>query len=268
MSRAALATGPEPLGWIGDIDPEFLVVGHSHVGCVIESLEQGLNPDLKVAATRPPNVGLASLSEAYWKMVIESAPGRTVAIVWQGNEHNAQFLLEAQRFKVWDPHGNPTRLDELAGPWVPRTLVKDLFAAKFDGLAELVQVLQLSARVVIVGTPPPKPEPQVRAGLSREEFFSQQAAELGLQVEWDPYTVPVAPESIRVALWRILQEMADDIAVALGVEFLAAPNVAMSPEGLLLPEYCAADCTHANTLYGVRVLESLGCLGQQAEESR
>ena len=265
MSRSPLVQGPDPLGWFGDCDPDLLVVGHSHVGNVIEAMEQNLAPDARIAVTRPPNVGFPELNSAYWEMVTDSAPGRTVAIVWQGNEHNAKFLIQAEGFRVWDSLQESTILDALPGPWVTRTAVKNLFMPTFDGLAELIQCLRASARVVLVGTPPPKSEIQVRAGLDRESFFESRAAELGLQLQWDAATIPVAPEVLRVTLWRILQDIAKDIADNAGVEFVAAPSITISSEGLLKPEYAAADCTHANTAYGVHVLQSLHLLLKKTE---
>ena len=65
---------------------------------------------------------------------------------------------------------------------------------------------------------------------------------------------------MRVAAWDALQECLQETAEAAGAQFLAIPAGAQDPDGLLMPEYCAPDATHANAAYGRLVVHALHAL--------
>ena len=49
-------------------------------------------------------------TDAYWDYLIGQGAGRTVAILWSGNEHNGKFLLQQKPpFRVYDPEGEELR---------------------------------------------------------------------------------------------------------------------------------------------------------------
>jgi hypothetical protein len=226
-------------------DPEMVVLGHSHVLSMEWALSAGDGPSF------PAAVGHNLNDDARWDAVVEHVAGLTVAIMWNGNQHNAHFLLEPDPpFRVFDPL---TGDQGGVGRWVPREAVHELFEPTFAGLDRALRRLTAVAQVVLVGTPPPKSHEAVLAGLERETLFAQRARELGIA----PADLRVTHGPLRVSLWRIIQEMLGDRAETFGVDFIPVPGSAMSPDGYLQPELSVPDATHANARYGALVWRSL-----------
>jgi len=104
-----------------------------------------------------------------------------------------------------------------------------------------------------LGTPPPKPEMKVRAGIAIEPHFVQVLAARGLT----PEDAPVVDTTTRVAAWDALQECLHEVAAEGGANFLGVPGDVAGPDGTLLDMYCAPDATHANRSYGHRIWSHL-----------
>jgi hypothetical protein len=236
----------------GDEDPQILAAGHSHARNLLTALDAGLGPAgvrCGVAFTtdrEPPT------RDDYWDYVAERAAGRTLAIVWNGNQHNSAFMLRHRPpFRVYREGGIELGPEE--GPWLPRTMFREAWDSTFDGLRSLLQRVVPLADVYVVCTPPPNPEALVRGVLLEEPHFISLAEELG----YDLNDLQITPEPVRVALWSVLAEMLEDVAVAGGATFVPVPDGVTSPDGLLLPEFSAGDVTHAGPAYGAKVWSQL-----------
>ncbi len=229
----------------GSPDPEMFVIGHSHVVSMEWALALGDGPAFPVAVSRNLN------DDALWDVVVDHVAGRAVAIMWNGNQHNAQFLLEPDPpFRLFDPLTGDV---EGAGPWVAREAVRELFEPTFADLDRILTRLTAVAQVLLLGTPPSKSHEAVAAGLEKESLFAQRALELGLA----PADLRVTRGPLRVSLWRLIQAMLSDRADTYGIDFVPVPASAMSPDGYLWPELSVPDATHANARYGALVWQSL-----------
>jgi hypothetical protein len=181
--------------------------------------------------------------DSYWPQL--AAAGTTTAIVWGGNQHNVTFLLSGVPVTIVGARATTT--PPVEGRVVPYRMVMALWRPSLEGLADFVDGHPDPGSVVVVGTPPPKPEEQVRVGISVEPFFVEMLASEG----FTPETAPVTTAATRVAAWEALQDAMEEIATRAGARFLAVPASARTAEGTLRPEYCEADATHANPAYGV-----------------
>ena len=236
--------------WIGSSDPALLVAGHSHRYSFLDYFVQSgetapiavLNQRDLVALTSDPSTGPI---DEYFQIALATARERALplGLIWDGNQHNWEFLIESEpRFSIF-PAIDPWA-DGYPRPLVPRSLVYELF--RF-GLAGLRAVLSNVANenVLLFGTPPPKTEEQVRAGISTESVLVGLAEKLGMSSS----TLPITPLPIRFELWRMTQELMSEIAAEFRVPFVRVPDEAMV-NGALRVDASHPDATHANGLWG------------------
>jgi len=135
-------------------------------------------------------------------------------------------------------------------------MVKYLWRESMNDLRDVIAAFMHPERIVVFGTPPPKSESALRSGWAYEPLLRDLITRLGYTVE----SAPVGNQHMRVAAWDALQECLQETAEAAGAQFLAIPAGVQDTDGLLLPEYCSPDATHANATYGRLVVQTLHAL--------
>ncbi len=231
---------------VGPRSASVIAGGHSHMLAfryAMPLLDEATRPRVAVFDVRAAPVP-ADLHEDYWPRLARER-GRTTAVVWGGNQHNVSLLLSAEPLTVVSPHAPAP--PPVRGTVVPYRMVMALWEPSLTGLRDFLESHPDPASVVVVGTPPPKPDAQVRAGIAVEPYFVDLLAAAG----FTPATAPVTDTATRVASWDALQDGMRDIAAAAGAGWLGVPDAARTAEGALRPEFCEADATHANPAYGV-----------------
>jgi hypothetical protein len=233
-----------------------LIAGHSHRFAYDDYFRRSgltariaiLDQPHPVALLNGPTSTIAS--DPYWALALSSARERALplAILWDGNQHNHHFLLESdQRFSVFPANGPWEDGDRR--PLIPRSLFQEFFSV---GLGGLRAVLEKSAglRVLLLGTPPPKSDDEVREGIKHERPLVEWAARHGMT----PSTVRITPLLVRLELWRITQDLVRAVAHEFGATFVGAPDRG-STNGALAAEESIADATHANGLWAEVMVE-------------
>lgn len=186
------------------------------------------------------------LDDEYWDLLALAAAGKTIGILWNGNQHNASFLLEpTPAFRLVHPGSTPAG----NGMWIPRGVLREFWTSSFDELKAALPRLTSVADVFLIGTPPPKTDELIRSVIQKDPYFIAQAAALGM----DLASVAVTQRSTRIAMWALLQEMLEQCAREFGATFVPVPSDVMDDEGILLDRYSALDATHANVDYGARM---------------
>jgi hypothetical protein len=236
--------------WVGSSHPTLLVAGHSHrfsfVDYFVRSGETApigvLNQRDQVAFTSDPSTGRL---DEYFEIALSAARERALplGLIWDGNQHNGAFLIESeQRFSIY-PAVGPWE-DGYPRPLIPRSLVYEFFRL---GLAGLRAVLSNVAgeKILLLGTPPPKTEDQIRAGISKEPLLVEAAEKCGMSSS----TLRITPLAIRLELWRMTQELLSEIASEFRVPFITVPDEALA-DGALRADASHVDATHANGVWG------------------
>jgi hypothetical protein len=178
-----------------------------------------------------------------------SRAGTPTALVWEGNQHNSRFMLVDPPFTVIEPEGClPDDAEELV---IPYRMVRALFELDLQPLAIFLAEHPDPASVFVLGTPPPKPDAELRAGLAKE--FRRRLGSYGLT----PEQAPLLRAATRVVSWRTIQESMAAIAERAGAMFIPVPGAAQNEDGTLRAELCAPDATHANEDYGVLMWHEL-----------
>lgn len=238
----------------GAPDSEVIVAGHSHAKALMRGAQhppEAAQRRRAVAYSSPVTAG-APTGDDYWRFVAGHRSAEAIAVVWNGNQHNVDFLFEQS------PPLHVLRAGLGGGEaprdavWVPRSMMRAHFRPTVDELAAVLERLRGSARVVVLGTPAPKPSVHVRGAVAGDAHFASilAASPADRQPE-------VAREELRLALWEITQEMLRECAADAGVEYLPSPAVSIDASGLLLPAFSAPDSTHANLDYGDLVWNDL-----------
>jgi hypothetical protein len=258
---APASASPSQWKWFGDEAPSVLVAGHSHRNAYSSAVAEGLAPGAAVLIPAGPVDPAAPLQVdgKYWQEACR-APGRVLAVVWNGNQHNWHFLF---------PFEQPFRLHDCGehGTVVPASMISAFFEPSLAGmdLRERLRVDSVRAEhTAILGTPPPKAEEEIRTGLQREPLLLEAVAAAGESVD----TIPITSVALRVGLWKILQGDLAAWAARLGAVFVPVPASAQTADGCLKPEYSVGDSSHANGAFGALMLGEIESALAQAEVVR
>lgn len=241
------ADAPPRWEWLGPDDADVRVAGHSHMLTLRESMDR-LGQDRRRVAVLDVAEAPVVPTDSYWDTV--AADDRPVVVVWGGNEHAVVFMLSDEPITIIGPRGEvpdaPRRV-------IPYTMVKSLWRIWLTPLAQFLERHPSPGAVTLLGTPPPKPEDRIRAGIAVEPHFVALLGKQGLT----PASAPVVATATRVASWNALQDTIHEIALEGGASFLPVPDDIASADGTLRPELCSPDATHANADYGHRMWRHL-----------
>ena len=245
----------------GDTDAQILVCGHSHAASILEAtklteIQAGRAAEIAVCYSADWVAGPPGDKE-YWDFVVELGRGKHVVIVWNGNQHNANFMFQTEpKFTMLGDTGNI--YDKEAVP-IPRAMIKDFFKPSFEELTEIIPSLFNAASITLMNGPAPKPLSHIQTCILQEKYFTDIAKSLGVDVD----DLVITSDSLRLELWNVLAGLLADSAKALEANFLSAPAASRDAFGMLSPEYWAPDVTHANSKYGMLLIEELGKLSER-----
>ncbi len=148
---SALIGGRE---WVDVMAPDN-IAGYSHVGGVVEgdTLLLPVEGQDRIFGLHGP----WPHTENYWNALTRYASGHSIALLWEGNQHNSLFLVEQPlRFDFL-----PQRLQSLPveanAVIVPEALIRAKFQSLLGALHDVLTDLkaQTHSRIALVGTPPP-----------------------------------------------------------------------------------------------------------------
>ena len=243
--------------WVlyGNADAEILVCGHSHAASILEASTLAELQTRSVTAISvcysadwvagPPG------DKEYWDFVAELSPGKHVVIVWNGNQHNANFMFQTEpKFTMLGATDKSS--DQEAVP-ISRTMIKNFFKPSFEELSEIVPTISNAVSITLMNGPAPKPLTHIKSCILQDKYFTDIAESLGVDIG----DLVITSDSLRLELWNVLAELLADSAKNLKANFLGAPAVSRDTFGMLLPEYWASDVTHANSKYGFLLIEEL-----------
>ncbi len=233
----------------GDADPQVVVGGESHRTALLYALEEFPREDMRravfisqrISGEAEPGPGW----EGYWPEYVSQMAGRSAVIVWSGNQHVTYFLFETDmEVSLRGPF--PYRPSEPAGSFVTERALRALLAPSVEPMCEVIPALLSTAKdVLVIGTPPP-----TAAEVTRERFIAKKAQNTKLQRGGvDITTAPMQPDSQRVALWSLVQDVTRETAEAQGARWVPVPPSTFDSRGLLHPQY-ARDGSHGNAEFG------------------
>lgn len=236
----------------GADDCEVVIAGHSHAAAVLEAkLRDKESTSLaKVSICYTSDLtGGPPGNEEYWNFVAEMAQSKDLVIIWNGNQHNANFLFQTSPpFDLvhlnsendFVKHSSETR-------FITRSMMEAFFEPSFAELKPIVASIAGARSISLLPGPAPKPYSHIVSRISSEAFFVDIANSLGVRVE----DLTITSDSLRVQMWQILVDQLKQMSQELGVNFIPFPTETIDQNGLLLESFWTPDVTHANSAYGL-----------------
>ena len=240
----------------GDSESPILVCGHSHAVAVMNAL---LLPEMKENSKSGVAVCYNSHSssggakgEDYWKFVAESSRDKHVVLAWQGNQHLANFMFQTEpQFTILGATKDISPQEQIP---IPLSMVKAFFRPYFGGLAEVVALMKPAKSITLLSAPPPKPLSHVKSAVLTEALWANYLKSTNTKHEI------LTSDSLRSILWSVVNGMLENYSHELGVNFLSAPSGSMDINGMLMSDYWESDSTHANSKYGLLLIEEFNRL--------
>jgi hypothetical protein len=239
----------------GDASAQIVVCGHSHVASILKAAiiresQAKSEPAISYCfgaydETGPPQ------GDEYWDLVVNSSRGKHVVVVWNGNQHNSYFMFQTKpKFTVLGVTGDSYDNEPIP---IPKSMVRQFFKPSFEELTGIIPSLSDAASITLLNGPAPKPLSYIKNYILQEKYFSDLTKLGGVSGE----DLVITSDSLRLELWNVLAELLASYGKELGANFINAPEVSRDALGLLLPEYWYPDVTHANSKYGMLIIEEL-----------
>jgi hypothetical protein len=242
-------------------DVKVIIAGHSHSAAISRALVKantGVERKAREIALQQRIGGLRGGpgTPGYWGMLRGLAQTRSVAVVWNGNQHNADFLLASDQPLDFLPRDYPdasvipgTRLE-------PEAVIREHFRPSLEPLRQLLAEMPPHGKLrrLLVGTPAPLCDNnEIRRKLGKEPLFGEKAAALGLDIT----QVEITPPTVRRKLWFIIQAMMAEIAEENAWQFVPVAAETMNERGYLRSDLSADDVTHANIEFGCLMVRQI-----------
>jgi hypothetical protein len=241
-----------PCGSLDEI--KVVVAGHSHSAAISRALVSKATDAQREAAEIALKRGIGGLRggpgrPAYWDILVDLARTRSIAVVWSGNQHNADFLLAPDQPLDFVPRSYPDPAVLPGARLVAEAAVREHFHPTLVPLRQLLSTMPAhhGLKRLLVGTPPPLLDDQeVRRRLGKEPLFRERVTAMGLSIS----QVEITPATVRRKLWFVIQTMMAEIAEESGWQFVPVAPEAMDERGYLRSDLTWDDVTHANIEFG------------------
>lgn len=255
MRGSGAARRARPLAPAGAGQPAILLFGDSHSYAVQRAIEKRLGKGrsaqvkvhrlLKEKNGKP--IGDTSF-EAFLRIVSRLDEKDVVISMIGGNQHAVLSTIQhPQPLDFFTPEAAPRSLEGVQ--IIPYRTMFEIFSQGLrKGDAKMLEALRkaTAARVIHVIPPPPK---QDNAFI--EQFHESLFAREGLAARG------VSPAELRLKFWTLQTRVLVKICKELGIKPMMPPRLAVDEGGFLRPDYYANDATHANWLYGERLLREI-----------
>lgn len=240
---------------------KILGLGHSHIvaiakGCYElqhEGFQLGGAPlvsrflylyDPELTPTLAEEADSSRLNPRLCRIIEEERPDGIVLSVG-GNEHIALSVMQPkERFDFI--LGAEPELDLEPGTAVlPEAAIRETLRDKMAPTLATIEAIRKETGAPIVCLEPPPPLPNSRIVQCPQEFFRR---------SFDPRTL--STDVFRYKMWRTQSALYREICKRENIHFVAVPAEFLAPSGMLAEHVWGADASHANALFGRRMIQA------------
>lgn len=162
-----------------------------------------------------------------------------------GNEHIALSVLQPrERFDFI--LGSEPELDLEPGAVIlPEAAIRETMREKMAPTLTTIEAIRKETSAPIICLEPPPPLPNSRIMQHPQEFFRK---------SFDPRRL--SGDVFRYKMWRTQSALYREICMREDIAFVAVPAEFMAPSGMLAEVVWGADASHANALFGRRMIQA------------
>lgn len=236
--------------------PRVLFFGESHVHAVQTALRK--NPEIleefEVSLYRLTKIKngrlIGDIHLDDFKLLCADLDSRDLVVsLVGGNQHSSFSLIQhEQPFDVIAPDAAADTLADNV-QIIPHNTIRAQFerGMRSNDLRRIFAVAKSGKMQTVHLSPPPPKEDEAHILRKIEAAFTARGiSEKG-----------VSPAPLRLRIWDIQCKVLAEVLPEGSVQFLPPPDGSQTPQGYLHPDFYAADATHANTAYGVKLLHQL-----------
>ena len=241
--------------------PTTLILGMSHVRALSDARTEAEARSVQAINLRDhPKAFDRKGSRFLGAEAMPEAPA-LVCLTLAGNFHNIFCLMEnAAKFRLGDPDLGSVPDAAPDRPFVPRDLLRAHFDQRLDPVWTMQRAVHArfpAARFAHLSAPPPV--------IALPALTKAELAEGGKKAMFQFLAFDAAPAPLRLAIWRLQQELSRAEAALIGAAFIEPPAAAVDADGYLGAGFWTDDPTHGNATYGRLVLDQIAALAGQRQ---
>lgn len=237
--------------------PDFLGFGHSHIVAIAKGcyeLQQSGAPfagqffylyDPEFTPALTSGGGGRRLHPRILEKIETLAP-QFVALSIGGNEHNALSMVQLNRRFDFISSERPDLPLETGAEILPEAVITEAVREWMEDTFSTIRAFREATQLPLVQleAPPPLPREQVLA--YPKEFFR---AAVDLR--------KLSSEALRHKMWRIQAKLFRELCEHEDVLYISAPTDLIGEDGMLARPAWGQDASHANSLFGRRMVEEM-----------
>lgn len=240
---------------------KILGLGHSHIvaiakGCYElqnEGFRLGGAPlasrflylyDPELMPTLAAEGAAPRLNPRLRRIIEEEGPGAIVLSVG-GNEHIALSVVQPKERFDFILGSEPELELEPGAVVLPEAAIRETMREKMTPTLATIEAIRKETGAPIVCLEPPPPLPNSRIVQCPQEFFRR---------SFDPRSL--SGDIFRYKMWRTQSTLYREVCTREDICFAAVPAEFMAPSGMLAEVVWGADASHANTLFGRRMIQA------------
>ena len=189
--------------------------------------------------------GSASRLNARLRQIIDEERPAGVVLSVGGNEHIALSVTQPKERFDFILGAEPELDLEPGAEVLPEVAVRETLREKMAPTLATIEAIRNETAAPIVCLEPPPPLPNSRILECPQEFFRK---------SFDPRKL--SGEIFRYKMWRTQSALYREICARADILFAAVPAEFIAPSGVLAEVVWGADASHANALFGRRMIQS------------
>ncbi len=178
---------------------------------------------------------------------------RFVLLSSGGNEHSALAIIQMQERFDFILGSAPELPIDADATLLPEAVVRETLREAMTESLDTLRAFRDATSLPLAQVEPPPPLPGAQVLANPGEFLHTMVDASRL-----------SSDSLRYKMWRVQCELYRESCARLGVIYAPVPSEFITEAGMLAPLAWGKDATHANTLFGERmVTEALSLLSSQ-----
>jgi hypothetical protein len=238
----------------------FLAFGHSHIVALAKGFDSKRQYGAASSKTTPnssfhylyspefaPNLSPEREGKALHPAIrdkLERSEPHCVILSLGGNEHNVLSILQLYQKYDFILAEQPQLPLEGGAEIYPEAMIRETLRDWMGDSLDLLRAFRAASGAPMAQIEPPPPLPKSHVLAHPGDLLPNPAAR-----------EKVSPDGLRHKMWRVASGLYRETCKQLGISYIEAPQDLIDNNGMLTQSCWGADATHANEVFGRRMLE-------------